>query len=71
MVPVAVLALMVPTFCASVWIEAFIVQKMADGIDEGPTNIRIAVRNANLISYSLLALGTDVWLLHSLLNPPR
>jgi hypothetical protein len=74
MVPVAVLALMVPTFFASVWIEAFIVQNMAGGIDEGtsnPTNIRIAVRNANLISYCLLAAGAVVWLLYSLLNPPR
>jgi len=34
MVPVAVLALMVPTFFASVWIEAFIVEKMAGGIEE-------------------------------------
>jgi hypothetical protein len=74
MVPAAVLALMVPTFFASVWIEAFIVEKMVGGIDEGssnPTDIRIAVRNANLISYCLLAVGTGVWLLHSLLNPPR
>jgi hypothetical protein len=71
MVPVAVLALMVPTFFASVWIEAFIVEKMAGGIEEGATNIRIAVRNANLISYSLLAVATVVWLLYSLLNSPR
>ena len=74
MVPVAVLALMVPTFFASAWIETIIVQKMAGGIDEGPSNpasIRIAVRNANLISYCLLAVGAVVWLLHSLLNPLR
>jgi len=74
MVPVAVLGLMVPTFFASVWIEAFIVEKMAGGTDEGssnPAHIRIAVRNANLISYCLLAVGTVIWLLHSLLNPPR
>jgi hypothetical protein len=74
MVPVAVPALIVPTFFASVWIEAFIVQQLAGANDEGPsnpTNIRIAVRNANVISYCLLAVGTVVWLLHSLLNPPR
>jgi hypothetical protein len=74
MIPVAVLALMIPTFFASVWIEAFIVDKMVRGIEEGspnPINIRLAVRNANLISYCLLVLGTVAWLLYSLLNPPR
>jgi hypothetical protein len=74
MVPLAVLALIVPTFFASVWIEAFIVEKVVGGIDDGSSNsttIRIAVRNANLISYCLLALGTVVWLLYALLNAPR
>jgi hypothetical protein len=74
MVPVAVLGLMVPTFFASVWIETFIVENMAGGVDEDPSNpmnIRSAVRNANLISYCLLAVGAVVWLLYSLLNPPR
>jgi hypothetical protein len=76
MVPVAVLVLMIPTFYLSVWIEAFIVDHMVSMPEGDPTNltrtsVRRAVRDANLVSYSLLTGGTVAWLLISLLKRPR
>ncbi len=76
MVPMAVLGLLIPTFFVSVWIEAFVVDHMISMPEGDPSNlttcrVRRAVRNANLASYSLLAVGTVAWLLVSILKPPR
>jgi len=76
MVPVAALGLLVPTFFLSVWIEAFVLDRMISMPEADPSNLtsirgRRAVRNTNLVSYSLLAIGTIAWLLVSLLKPPR
>jgi hypothetical protein len=59
-----------------VWIEAFIVDHMVSMPEGDPTNltrtsVRRAVRDANLVSYSLLTGGTVAWLLISLLKRPR
>jgi hypothetical protein len=76
MIPVATLGLLVPTYFLSVWIEMFIVDHMVslpEGDPSGLTQERVrrAVRNANLVSYGLLAAGTIGWLFVSLLNPPH
>jgi hypothetical protein len=76
MIPVAALGLLVPTYFVSVWIEAFIVDHLVTVPDGDPSDltsarVRRAVRNANLISYTLLAAGTVAWLFVSLLRPHR
>jgi hypothetical protein len=68
MVPVATITLLVPTFFLSVWIESFIVDQILSKPEGDPSNltsarIRVAVRNANLMTYALLAAGTISWLL--------
>ena len=53
MIPVAGLVLLVPFFFASWWSEYFVSKKLNKAL---PTeNIKSMVRNANLITYSLLA----------------
>src|SRR6266545_1105668 len=66
MLPVAVLVLMIPTFYLSVWIEAFVVDYMVSVPEDDASNlttarVRKAVRDANLVSYSLLTGGTVAW----------
>lgn len=53
MIPVAGLVLLVPFFFASWWSEYFVSKKINKSLPS--LNIRDKVRNANLITYSLLA----------------
>lgn len=53
MIPVAGLVLLVPFFFASWWSEYFVSKKINKVLP--PLSIKIKVRNANLITYSLLA----------------
>jgi len=68
MVPLATIVLLVPTFFLSVWIEAFVVDRMVS-VPEGDSSnltssrIRATVRNANLVSYGLLTFAASTWLL--------
>ena len=75
MIPVAALGLLIPTYFISVLIEALIVDHMVSLLEGDPsltsTRVRRVVRNANLVSYGLLATGTIGWLFVSLLKPPR
>jgi hypothetical protein len=71
LVPAAVLVLLVPFFLASYGIEYLVVSYMVGMPEGGPANVayprvRIAVRNANLITYGLMFVGTAVWLLTQL-----
>ena len=66
-VPAATLVLLIPFFFASYWIEYFIVRRMVGMTDGLPPNlayprVRIAVRNANLVTYGAMFLATSVWL---------
>jgi hypothetical protein len=67
-IPAACLVLLIPFFFASYWIEHFVVKWMVGLPEGGPPNVayprvRIAVRNANLITYGAMFLATTVWLL--------
>jgi hypothetical protein len=67
-IPAACLVLLIPFFFASYWIEHFVVKWMVGLPKGGPPNVayprvRIAVRNANLITYGAMFLATTVWLL--------
>lgn len=53
MIPVAGLVLLVPFFFASWWSEYFVSKKINKALP--PLSIKSKVRNANLITYSLLA----------------
>jgi hypothetical protein len=71
LVPAAVLVLLVPFFLASYGIEYLVVSHMVGMPEGGPPNVgyprvRIAVRNANLITYGLMFVGTAIWLLTQL-----
>ena len=71
LIPAAVLVLLVPFFLASYGIEYLVVRHVVGLPDGGPANpayprVRIAVRNANLITYGLMFVGTAVWLLTQL-----
>jgi len=71
MIPVATAVLLIPTFFLSVWIEAFVVRRMLGVPEEdsiGYSRIRVAIRNANLVTYGLLVFGTSLWLLVSLVR---
>ena len=66
-VPAATLVLLIPFFFASYWIEYFIVRGMVGMPDGEPPNlayprVRVAVRNANLVTYGAMFLATSVWL---------
>jgi hypothetical protein len=70
LIPAATLALLVPFFFASYGIE-YLVMKFMVEMPEGPPNlayprVRIAVRNANLITYGAMFVATSVWLVFSL-----
>ncbi len=53
MIPVAGIVLLIPFFFASWWIEYFVAKKILNEVSFAL--LRTAVRNANLISYCLLA----------------
>ncbi len=66
-IPAATLVLLTPFFYASYWIEYFVVRNMVGMPDGEPPNlayprVRIAVRNANLVTYGIMFLATSVWL---------
>jgi hypothetical protein len=66
-VPAATLVLLIPFFFVSYWIEYFIVKYMVGMPDAEPPNlayprVRVAVRNANLVTYGVMFLATSVWL---------
>jgi|SRR5579863_37972 len=71
MIPLATIVLLVPTFFISVWIETLIMCRMLGTSEDITSNlagdrIRVAVRNANLVTYGLLITGSTIWLLVSL-----
>ncbi len=53
MIPAAGLFLLVPFFFASWWTESFVSKKMLHGLSSQKINLK--VRNANLLTYGLLA----------------
>ena len=67
MIPAAILALLVPFFFASYGTE-YLVMKHMVGMPEGGNpklaypRVRIAVRNANLITYGAMFAASSVWL---------
>ena len=66
-IPLATLVLLIPFFFASYWIEYLTVRWMVGIPDEQPPKlsyprVRKAVRNANLVTYGLMFLGTSIWL---------
>jgi hypothetical protein len=70
-IPMATLVLLIPFFFASYGIEYFVVRSMVGAPEGGPANlayrrVRIAVRNANLITYGAMFVFTSIWLLASL-----
>jgi hypothetical protein len=68
MIPTAVLALLVPTFFMSVWLEWRVLRRRLEDVDR--TRVRNAVWIANVVSYSaLFVLG--VWLWSESIGPPR
>lgn len=71
MIPVATIALLIPTFLISIWIEARVMCRMLEVAEEdsiGLSRTWTAVRNANLVTYGLLASGSSIWLLISVLK---
>jgi hypothetical protein len=67
-VPLAATILLIPSFFASWYIEAFIVDKMVE--PEWPI-VRSAMFKANLASYGLLFIGACGWLVLSLARHPK
>jgi hypothetical protein len=65
-VPVATMALLVPFFFVSGWLEALLVRRALPGIPASA--VRGAVWKANLASYSFLLLACIVWLVYGMLN---
>lgn len=64
MIPVAGLVLLVPFFFASWWSEYFVSKKMLK--EHSAQRVKIAVRNANIITYSLLVFWPiGYWVLNS------
>jgi hypothetical protein len=65
-IPAALLVLLIPFFFASYWIEYLVVRRMV-GMPGGEPNlahprVRVAVRNANLVTYGAMFVGTSIWL---------
>jgi len=70
-IPAAALILLIPFFFASYWIEYRVIKFMVGKPKHGlPAldypKVRIAVRNANLVTYGIMFLATSVWLVFSL-----
>jgi hypothetical protein len=68
LIPAAVLLILVPFFFVSYGIEYAIVRKMVGSPTGEPPNlayprVKIAVRNANLVTYGAMFVGTSVWLI--------
>lgn len=65
--PAVTLVLLIPFFFASYWVEYRVIKRMV-GKPEGGLpilaypRVRIAVRNANLITYGAMFVATSVWL---------
>jgi hypothetical protein len=67
----ACLVLLIPFFFASYGVEYVVVHLMMrkeDLSEAALRDVRIAVRNANLVSYALLFIGTSVWLVWAYLH---
>jgi len=64
-VPLAAMVLLIPSFFASWYLEAFVLDLMM--VDEEWPTVRSASFKANLASYSLLFVCGSVWLIASLL----
>ena len=72
-IPAATLVLLVPFFLASYGVEYLVVRHMVGMPEGGPPNlaysrVRIAVRNANLITYGAMFVATSVWLVFSFVS---
>ena len=70
-VPAATLCLLIPFFFASYGVEYVVMRHMIGMPEGGPPNfsyprVRIAVRNANLVTYGLMFLATSIWLIFTL-----
>lgn len=63
MAPIASLFLLIPFFFVSWWSECVVVKRLLK--DAAKENIKIAIRNANIITYSLLAIFPIVLLICS------
>ena len=71
LIPAATLILLIPFFLASYGIEYLVVKFMVGMPEGGPPNrsyprVRIAVRNANFITYGLMLVAASIWLVFSL-----
>jgi hypothetical protein len=66
-IPAATLVLLMPFFLVSYWIEYLVVRRMV-GMPSGEASnlayrrVRVAVRNANLVTYGAMFVATSVWL---------
>jgi len=68
MLPAATLVLLVPFFFASYWVEYLVMKRILDKREGQPPDftygkLRIAVRNANLVTYGAMFVGVAVWLI--------
>jgi hypothetical protein len=67
----ATLALLVPFFLASYATEYFVIRFISERVGSEwenipPKTLRLSVRNANLVTYGLMFMGTTIWLIVSL-----
>ena len=67
LIPAAILVLLVPFFFASYGTEYLVMRFMVGAPEGGAPNVayprvRIAVRNANLITYGVMFVASSVWL---------
>lgn len=70
-IPVAALVLLVPFFFVSYGVEYLVLYHMVGVPEGGPPNVayprvRVAVRNANLVTYGAMVIAVTVWLMISL-----
>ena len=75
-IPAATLVLLIPFFLASYWIEYLVVRRMVGMPTGDPPNlayprVRLAVRNANLVTYGVMFVATSIWLAVLLRHPSR
>jgi hypothetical protein len=66
-IPAATLVLLVPFFFTSYAVEYLVIRLMVGMWDDTLPNldfprVRVAVRNANLVTYGAMFVGTSVWL---------
>jgi hypothetical protein len=69
-IPAATMVLLIPFFFASYGLEYLVLHSMAAMPEGGPPNlayprVRIAVHNANLVTYGAMFVAATVWLLFS------